>query len=223
MKGMYQVSKEEMSSVIGKWFTMTSKDEDGNMYQHVVYCAEIMENGLGRFVPVNLDPSLDWEKLSKVNMVHFDMAPINNFVYRYFNTLLNKVTLKETGLSKLLKELIFSTCFTMVTDENLYGDDSLSITDYIATKVFQRIWEENADKKGLLVLYSFIHLYMVNDLYHYLSFYTELNGETERVESPSMEPRYGSFLNRSEWAEEKEWCSSHPIVYLDDSVLCVNQ
>ncbi len=95
MKGKNQVSKEEMSTVIGKWFTMTSKDEDGNMYQHVIYCKEVLENGEVLFAPVNPDPSLDWDKLSKVDMVHYDMAPINNFIYRYFNTLLNKVTLTD--------------------------------------------------------------------------------------------------------------------------------
>jgi hypothetical protein len=223
MKGKNQVSKEEMSTVIGKWFTMTSKDEAGNMYQHVIYCKEVLENGEVLFAPVNPDPSLDWDKLSKVDMVHYDMAPINNFIYRYFNTLLNKVTLKGTGLPEIMEELMFLTCFAMVTDEKLYGNDCLSITEHIRTKALRRIWEENADKKGLLVLYGLIHQYMTRDLRHYLSLYAELDGETERVDNLSMEPGCGSLLDSSEWAEEKEWCSSHPLVYLEDSVLCVSK
>jgi hypothetical protein len=211
MKGLNQVSKEEMSSMMGKWFTMNLKDEDGTMFQHVVYCAKNPDNELAQFVAVNPDTSKNWERVSFVGFEDYDMAPINNFIYRYFNTLLNKVTLKGTGFPEILEELMFSTCFTMVTDEKLYGNDCLSITEHIRTKALRRIWEENADKKGLLVLYGLIHQYMTRDLRHYLSLYAELNGETERVDNPSMEPGHESLLDSSEWAEEKEWCSLHSI------------
>lgn len=212
MKGKNQVSKQEMSSMVGKWFTMTSKDEDGNIYQNVVYCAEIMENGMGYFVPVNPDPSLDWKKLSYVDAVHFDMAPINNFVYRYFNTLLEKMTFTEMEYPELMEEAMFLTCFYMVTDEKLHGDDIFPLGEYITTEAFDRIQEKWADTEELMDAYCTVHNNMVIDLSRYLSFYEELYGVTGRDKNPFIMTGYKSYLNRSEWAKEKEWCSSHPIV-----------
>ena len=212
MKGKNQVSKQEMSSMVGKWFTMTSKDEDGNIYQNVVYCAEIMENGMGYFVPVNPDPSLDWKKLSYVDAVHFDMAPINNFVYRYFNTLLRKITFTKMKCSKLEEEAIFSICFAMVTDENLYGNYSSSISKYVTTELFRRILEEKADTDELKDVYRDVQYKMIVDLCRYLIFYRGLDGNAKRVKKAfSWTADYKSFLNRNEWTKEKEWCLSHLI------------
>jgi hypothetical protein len=196
-------------SLLGKWFTMTSKDEDGNIYQNVIYCAEIMENGLCRFIPVNPDPSLDWKKLSCVDAVHFDMAPINNFIYRYFNTLLEKMTFKSMRYPKLMRNALFSTCFDMVTDENMYGNDSLSILEYVTTEAFQRIQKEKSYTEEIKDAYCAVHENMIHDLSRYLSFYEELNGITDCCDNPVKEEGYKSYLNRREWADEKYWCFSY--------------
>ena len=107
MKGMNQVSMLEMP--IGKWFTMTLKSEDGHVFKNVVSCSEMQKGGLAIFTYVNPDPSLDWDKVSFVDIEDYDMAPIKNFVYRYFNTFLEKMTLTEMEYPELMEEAMFLT------------------------------------------------------------------------------------------------------------------
>jgi hypothetical protein len=161
------------------------------------------------FVPVNPDPSLDWKKLSCVDMDHFDMKPINNFVYRYFNLLLEKLTFKKTEYPEIMEDAMFSTCFDMVTDENLHGDDIFPLGGYVTTEAFDRIQEKWADTEELMDVYCIVHNNMVIDLGRYLSFYEELNGITDCCDNPVKEEGYKSYLNRREWADEKYWCFSY--------------
>jgi hypothetical protein len=188
---------------------MTSKDEDGNMYQYVVYCAEIKDDELVHFVPVNPDLSWDWGKLSFVGITPIDITHINNFIYHYFNTLLEKMTFKRMRYPKLMRNALFSTCIAMVTDENMYGNDNLSILEYVTTEAFQRIQKEKYYTEEIKDAYCAVHKNMILDLSRYLSFYEELNGITDYCDNPVMEQEYKSYLNRREWADAKYWCSSY--------------
>ena len=221
MKGMNQVSMLEMP--IGKWFTMTLKSEDGHVFKNVVYCSEMQKGGLAIFTYVNPDPSLDWDKVSFVDIEDYDMAPIKNFVYRYFNKLLEKVSLQDMGYSEILKRIMFSTCFDMVTDENLYGDKGLAILDYVLDEAFPRIGAKKSGLGKFECVYDAMRTYMLLDLQRYLDLYVELNGLIGYDENPCMTTEYKSFLNRSEWDEEREWCSLHRLLDMDDSPLGVNQ
>ena len=209
MKNSNELSNMERFFLLGKWFTMSLKNEDGKIYQNVVYCANIQAGELVQFVPVNPDLSWDWEKLSFVSVTPIHITHINNFIYRYFNTLLEKMTFKSMRYPKLMRNALFSTCFDMVTDENMYGNDSLSILEYVTTEAFQRIQNEKSYTEEIKDAYCAVHENMIHDLSRYLSFYEELNGITDCCDNPVKEEGYKSYLNRREWADEKYWCFSY--------------
>lgn len=125
------------SLMLGKWLTILVENPDGQTHRFIVYCQSLRRYKGVLLIPASGDVLVDGFKIKKAEI--FDFGYIDNYVFHYFNNMLRDLTINNFNNKKrasLLDWVLFTICFNMLVNENLYGDDNKAIMDYLANVAF---------------------------------------------------------------------------------------
>ena len=125
------------SLLLGKWFTILAETPDGQTHRTIVYCQSISRYKGTLLIPASKDVLVNGYKIKKAEI--FDFGYIDNYVFHYFNSMLRDLTFNNKKRESLFDSVLFTICFNMLLDENLYGDDNKAILDYLVCVAFPRV------------------------------------------------------------------------------------
>lgn len=131
------VSRQLMETLLGAWLDVTVMEEDGCLINDVVFCAKVLEEGIGVM-------SSNPERIKKAAIVSIkphDFGKINNSIFSFFDDLLRVYTNMYKDKQDYENDIILFTCFNLLVDENLYGDDNKAILDYVVNTAFPRMFD----------------------------------------------------------------------------------
>ena len=159
------VSRQFMETLLGTWLNITAEDEDGRLINDVVFCTKVFEEEV-TFMSSN--PEL-FNKAAIVSIKPHDFGKINNSVFSFIDDYLRVYTNMYKDTQDFGNNIILFTCFNLLVDENLYGDDDKAILDYVLNTAFPRMLDSKClsegNKNALKTVQTFLYDELCKEVY----------------------------------------------------------
>ena len=133
---LFKVAK---SRLLDKWLTILAENPDGQILRTIVYCRSVRKYKGLCFIPVSPDVLVEGYKIKHAEI--FDFGYIDNYVFHYFKSMLHDLTSATKKKDSLFDLVLFTICYYMLLDENLYGDDNEAAMDYLVNEAFPYLIE----------------------------------------------------------------------------------